>query len=410
MIMNKEQPKNFVDTPFKYQEEIILDIVDLTNLGVGVGKLDNWVVFVPYALVGEKVKARVYKNHTSYSQADLVEVIEPSPDRVVPFCDKFGICGGCQYQHLSYEKQLEFKQKQIADLMERIAFIKMPIEKTHPSPKIQGYRSKLTPHYDKPRKDLPLDIGFIKQGRRRDIVDIPQCPIASDSINAALPAVRARVKANAPKRKKGATILLRDTLGGVEEDNNAVAITSVGGINYQFIAGDFFQNNPFILPEFVEYIINEARGNKYLIDAYCGVGLFSLAAAKDFQQIEGVEISAKAIACAKVNAKINNITNANFMIASSEEIFKQINFEGKDSTVIIDPPRSGSSPEFLKQLVDFAPNKIVYVSCGPDTQARDLIYLNAQGYKVTKMQPFDMFPQTRHIETVATLVRSDSES
>ncbi len=403
--MNKEQPKNFIDEPFKYQEEIILDIVDLSNLGIGVGKYNNWVVFVPYALVGEKVKARVYKNHTSYSQADLVEVIEPSPDRVVPFCDKFGVCGGCQYQHLSYQKQLDFKQKQICDLMERIAFLKIPVEKTHPSPKIQGYRSKLTPHYDKPKKGLPLDIGFIKQGRRRDIIDIPQCPIASDSINAALPAVRSRVIANAAKRKKGATILLRDTLGGVEEDNNAVAITTVNGISYQFIAGDFFQNNPYILPEFVDYIINEAKGNKYLIDAYCGVGLFSLAGAKHFQQTEGVEISAKAISCANVNAKINNIDNCKFMIASSEEIFKQINFAGEESTVIIDPPRSGCSQDFLQQLVDFAPQKIVYVSCGPDTQARDLIFLDANNYKVDKMQPFDMFPQTRHIETVATLTR-----
>lgn len=401
--MNKSQPKNFVEFPFKYKEEIILDICDVSNLGIGVGKINDWVVFVPYALMGEKIKASVYRNKKNYSEADLVEVLEPSPERAEPFCKLFGVCGGCQYQHLTYAAQLKLKQKQIGDLMKHIAKLEVSVEPTHPSPEVLGYRSKLTPHYNKPLKDGSMPVGFIMQSRRQTLVDVPSCPIASKAINEALPKARQNIIDKACKLKRGGTILLRDTLTGVVSDNNAVVKAKVGEFTYNFIAGDFFQNNPFILPEFVGYIVNEALGNKYLVDAYCGVGLFAIAAHKHFEKVAAIEISEKAINCAEENKKINNALNCEFTLGSSEEIFKNIAFKGSESSMIIDPPRSGCSEEFLQQLVNFAPKKLVYVSCGPDTQARDLIFLTANGYKVEKIQPFDMFPQTRHIESVATL-------
>lgn len=400
--MQEKAPKNFVPTPFEYHQIVELEIDDLTNLGSGVGRIDGWVVMVPYALGGERVKARIYRNHKNYSEADLVEVVRPSPDRVEPQCSLFGVCGGCQYQHLSYAGQLEWKRKQVADLMKRIGGIDFEVSPTHPSPKQYGYRSKLTPHYERPRNGN-MPVGFIMQGRRNTLVDVEQCPIASQAINKALLEARARIKNSNPRR--GGTLLLRDCMEGVCQDNNAIQTERVGDIAYQFCAGEFFQNNPFILPELIDYAISEAQGTKYLVDAYCGVGVFALASAKKFEKVAGVEISSKAIVCANANAKINNIDNCEFLIGKAETIFADVSkkFEGENTSMIIDPPRAGCDTKFLEQLIEFSPKKLVYVSCGPDTQARDLAFLTTHGYKLLKLQPFDLFPQTRHIENVATL-------
>ncbi len=397
-------PKNFVPTPFSYRQIVELDIVDLNNLGVGVGRIDGWVVMVPYALAGERVRARVYKNHKNFSEADLVEVVSASSERVEPKCLLFGKCGGCQYQHLSYEAQLKWKQKQVEDLMKRIGGIDFPVSPTHRSPEEYGYRSKLTPHYERPRHG-EMPIGFIMQGRRNTLVDVEQCPIASSSINQALPQARADLLARSSKLRRGGTILLRDCVEGVCQDNKAIVTERVGNLTYQFCAGEFFQNNPFILPELVEFAIENAKGTKNLVDAYCGVGVFALAASKHFENVAGVEISAKAIECANVNARINSIKNCDFLIGKAEAIFADVakRFEGSETSMIIDPPRAGCDVAFLEQLIEFAPQRLVYVSCGPDTQARDLAYLTQRGYKLEKLQPFDLFPQTRHIENVAVL-------
>ena len=399
-----EAPRNFKAGHFEYHQEIELDIDDITNLGFGVGRVDGFVVMVPYALSGERVRARVFRNQKNYAEADLIEVIKPSPDRIKPKCALFGVCGGCQYQHLSYEAQLRWKQKQIKDLMERIGEIKdAKVEPTHPSPAIFGYRSKLTPHYERPRKDGEMPIGFIMQGRRNVIVDVPQCPIASKAINEAMLAIRDEIKARANTFKRGGTILLRDTLQGVITDNRQVASEKVGELTLKFVAGEFFQNNPFILPELLDFAICEAKGSKYLVDAYCGVGGFALWGARHFEKVMGVEISENSILCAKENAKSNNISNCEFISGKAEKIFAEIPFMGEETSMVIDPPRAGCDEAFLKQLIAFSPKKLVYVSCGPDTQARDLKYLVARGYKILKLQPFDLFPQTRHVENVAVL-------
>ena len=198
---------------------------------------------------------------------------------------------------------------------------------------------------------------------------------------------------------------MRDCFEGVCRDNNAIVTESVGGLSFQFCAGEFFQNNPYILPDLVEFAVSNAAGSKNLVDAYCGVGMFALSAAKRFENVAGVEISAKAIECANVNARINNIKNCDFLIGKAETIFADISqrFDGAETSMIIDPPRAGCDVAFLEQLIAFAPRKLVYVSCGPDTQARDLAYLTARGYAVKCLQPFDLFPQTRHIENVAVL-------
>mgnify|MGYP000011088922 CR=1 FL=1 len=398
-------PKGFKAGPFEYHQEITLRIDDITNLGLGVGRYEGFVVMVPFALAGELVKVRIFKNHKNYSEGDLIEVLEKSPDRVEPQCKLFGTCGGCQYQHLSYQAQLKWKQKQIRDLLERIGgFSDIEVLPTHPSPKIFHYRSKLTPHYERDRGEN-MPIGFVMQGRRNAIVNVEYCEIASDNINAAIPAIYADLRARSASFKRGGTLLLRDTSEGVVTDNRKIAGEKVGKLYLKFVAGEFFQNNPFILPELLDYAVSEAIGSLYLVDAYCGVGGFALWAAEHFERVMGVEISENSIRCARENAEINGVKNCKFLAGKAESIFAEIPFAGTDTSLIIDPPRAGCDEAFLNQLIAFSPKKLVYVSCGPDTQARDLKYLAANGYKIAKIQPFDLFPQTRHIENVATLVR-----
>ena len=141
------KPRKFNPDPFEYHQELTLEIESLTNLGQGVARIDNWVVFTTFALPGETVRARVFRNSANYSEADLLEVVAPSTDRVEPRCPMFSQCGGCQYQNLSYKKQLEWKQRQVAELLQRMAGIDHPVDPVHPSPVTYGYRSKITPHF-----------------------------------------------------------------------------------------------------------------------------------------------------------------------------------------------------------------------------------------------------------------------
>lgn len=403
--MQQRPPKKFHPLPFAYHEEIDVRIESLTNLGSGVARVAGWVVFVPFSLPGETVRARVYRNDKNCSHADLVAVLEPSPDRVDPPCPLFGPCGGCQYQHVRHEVQLAWKSQQVAGLLKHMAGIEFPVNPCTPSPKEWHYRSKITPHFEKPRDGVVGEIGFLSPGSRSKMVDVPGCRIAMDEINAALPEVRASLRARAATLKRGGTLLLRATGGRVETDPNAVAIERVGDLEFRFLAGDFFQNNPFILPAFTSHVARQASagGAEFLVDAFCGSGLFSLTLARSFQKVAGVEVSETSCEWARKNAAANGIANAEFLTASAEAIFARIAFPPERTAVVIDPPRKGCTPEFLEQLIAFRPARLVYVSCDPATQVRDLKALTAGGFQLTDIQPFDLFPHTRHVECVMTL-------
>ena len=398
-------PKKFVPTPFEYHQEIEITIDALTNLGAGVGRIDGWVVFVPFSLPGEFVKARIFRNDKNCSHADLIEVLTPSPDRIEPGCPLFGECGGCQYQHLSYAKQLAWKTRQVGELMKHMAAITFPVNDCLSSSQTWNYRSKITPHFEKAQDGDLGPIGFLAFGRRSQLIDVPNCPIAMDTINRELPAIREGLRQRAGSFKRGATVLLRATEDRVETDFRAVATEHVGTLTFQFLAGDFFQNNPFILPAFTGYVAKQAAagGAKFLVDAYCGSGLFSLTLAASFEQVAGVEVSETSCEWARKNAAANSITNVRFLTASAEAIFDQINFPAAETAVVIDPPRKGCTPEFIAQLVKFRPARVVYVSCDPATQVRDLKQLVDGGYQLDDVQPFDLFPHTRHLECVMTL-------
>ncbi|MDD2762881.1 MAG: class I SAM-dependent RNA methyltransferase [Opitutaceae bacterium] len=473
----------FNDRPFAYHQELELEITTLTNLGVGLGRIqletgdrrreaglpdpadqaaggpalrnpaergEGWVVLVPFALPGERVRARVFRNHQNYSEADLVEVLTPSPHRVVPRCALFGRCGGCQYQNLAYAEQLQWKQRQVRELLQHMAGIEFEVAPVIASPREFGYRSKITPHFPAPKgrarplgappsdgrpsgPSLPdFPIGFLKQGTRHEIIDVPRCEIATAAINQKLTEVRAEIGAKmaAGAYPRGATLLLREASGVVTTDYDAVITeeipvaglgeagpsfvkateepaTGASRLQLKFLARDFFQNNPFILPAFAGYVRDQAAagGARFLIDAYCGSGLFALAAAAKFERVAGVEISETSIRFARENAAANGMANASFLAGDATAIFVGLDFPPGDTVVVIDPPRKGCDESFLRQLFAFGPQAVVYVSCDPATQMRDLTRFLAAGYKLAAVQPFDLFPQTRHLECVMTLRR-----
>lgn len=425
--------KRFNDYPFSYRQEIELEITTLTNLGIGLGRFTlppkdqtagdasetKWVVMCAFALPGERVRARVFRNHKNYSEADLIEVLRASPHRIAAPCSVFGRCGGCQYQNFHYDQQLAWKRQQVEELLEHMAGIQFPVSSVIGSPRQYGYRSKITPHFNPPRVTAPeqidektFPIGFLRQGTRFDIVDVPRCEIATEPINARLAFVRADARARAAQGEftRGATLLLRDAGGEVTTEYDRVISERVGEIQLRFLARDFFQNNPFILPRFTEYVREQAAGSgaRFLIDAYCGSGLFALTAARAFEQVAGVEISESSVDFARQNAAANGITNATFHAGEAAKIFAGLNFAPAETIVVIDPPRKGCDESFLQQLFQFGPRAVVYVSCDPATQMRDLKHFIANGYTLTAVQPFDLFPQTRHLECVITLKRVEA--
>ncbi|HEY5080234.1 MAG TPA: class I SAM-dependent RNA methyltransferase, partial [Opitutaceae bacterium] len=355
------------------------------------------------------------RNHANYSEADLVEVLSPSPHRIQAVCPLFGRCGGCQYQNLAYPEQLEWKRRQVAELLLHMAGLTLEVAPVIGSPRPFGYRSKITPHFNAPRPGQELAIGFLRQGTRFDIVDVPRCEIATEPINARLAQARAEIRRRASEGafERGATMLFRDAGGTVTSnyDDRVTEEVPLGHgqtLRLGFLARDFFQNNPFILPAFAAYVRDQARlgGSRFLVDAYCGSGLFALASARVFERVVGVEVSESSVAFARENAVANGIANALFTAGDASAIFAGLGFRGDDTAVVIDPPRKGCDEVFLRQLFDFRPRSVVYVSCDPATQMRDLNGFLAAGYEATAVQPFDLFPQTRHLECVITLSRA----
>jgi tRNA/tmRNA/rRNA uracil-C5-methylase (TrmA/RlmC/RlmD family) len=337
----------------------------------------------------------------------------PTPSApVTPPCPLFGACGGCQLQHVPYDEQLAWKTSEVRRLFADI-LVEAPTDATVEvdacvgSPRTYGYRSKLTPHFQRPRGQVP-PIGFLGTSLPRRTIDVPRCPIATDAINERLTLLRAEVTAHIGAYKLGASLLLREAASGVTTDFRAIVTERVGDLTLEFSAADFFQNNPFLLPALAAHVAAEthAGGARFLLDAYCGSGLLALASAPGFEQVVGVEVSPSSVRWARENAVRNGRANCTFTKADATSIFADLTFTGADAAVIVDPPRKGCSPAFLAQLIAFAPRTIVYVSCNPETQVRDLVALRAAGYRVARVRPFDMFPQTRHLECVATLTRS----
>lgn len=367
-------------------ERITLPIHDVGFGGEGVGRHQDFVVFVTGAIPGETVEAEVTEVKKQFARARLLKVITASPDRVEPRCRYYGQCGGCQYQHVSYARQLEIKTKQVRDLLMRIG--KMPSEKvldTVPCPEPYGYRNRIMIRSQWNKPEQRLNIGFL-EAESRLVVDLEDCAIAEPALNEQIREVRRN-----PPPKGGIKVVLRVAPEG----------WSVG-------RDSFFQNNFFALPRLTETVREAAKssGSRFLIDAYCGVGFFALELADLFERYVGVELDAMAIRSARQNALTRNRPNGDFIQGRTEEKLEELMrlFPGADTTVILDPPRTGCTPSIIEALKAFRPRQVIYVSCHPATLSRDLNTFCSDGvFGLRHIVPIDMFPQTQHVECVADI-------
>jgi tRNA/tmRNA/rRNA uracil-C5-methylase (TrmA/RlmC/RlmD family) len=367
-------------------DQLVLTVDDLAFGGEGVGRVNEFVVFVPFVIPGEVVEVELTEVKKKFARARLRRVITPSATRVEPRCPHFGACGGCQYQHIEYAQQLVVKRKQIADLFERIGGFSSPVvEPLVPCPQPYGYRNRIMirSQWNKPRQ--ALDIGFLRHDCGL-VVDLEECPIAEPAINEQI----RRVRANPPP-KGGLKVVLRVAPDGWDVPPDS-----------------FFQNNFFLLPELVGAVRSclEQSGARQLIDAYCGVGFFGIELAGAVESFVGIEYDVQAIKAARRNASARQVRNGEFIAASTEEALPAAcrRFDAASTAIVLDPPRRGCRPACLELLRELRPAQIVHVSCHPATLARDLNVLCAGGvFELKRVIPLDMFPQTQHVECVADL-------
>ncbi|CUM67842.1 uncharacterized protein PRCAT00005550001 [Priceomyces carsonii] len=428
------------------------------------------ICIIPFGLPGDVVDIKVFKTHPLYVESDLLGITKESDlrdDKLIN-CKYFGKCSGCQFQNVDYDRQLILKRSTIMHAYEIFAPRlsskegSLPeISNTEPSPLEYGYRTKLTPHfnlpYKKPEEYPRPPLGFGAKGRPKwrkeahggdfSILDIEDCPIGTDIINKGMKQERDIFEKDYMKYKKGATILLREDSKVVDKkpDNNSengsvvtyqnlddsrilmktcvtksrqIVTEYVNGYTFTFSAGEFFQNNNSILPVVISYVKSKLDIDNspdmikneplYLVDAYCGSGLFSITCSEKVSSVIGVEVSADSVQFAQRNARENNIHNAKFIVGKAEKIFANIDSPPLRTSVILDPPRKGCDEVFLRQLAEYNPARIVYVSCNVHSQARDIDWFincteNGSKYIVESIKGFDFFPQTHHVESVAVL-------
>jgi len=341
-----------------------LEIEDIAFGGKGVGRESGKAIFVPYTIEGETVSAEIVREKKQFAEADLVEVKQSSPDRVEPQCPYFGRCGGCAYQHISYEHQLAIKWRQVRDALQRIGKLKdVPMRPIIASPEQYGYRNRITVHAEEGV------IGFFRRDSHR-LIDIERCPISSDEVNRTLTELRAQ-----PYVRDGHYTL------------RASATTRV-----------FSQTNDAVTNILRDLIVDLVPPNQQLlIDAYCGSGFFAKALLDKFERVIGIDWDRFAIATAKENA-----TEKETYIAGDVETELLRRLESRSAMLIVDPPAPGLSANVRKAIVGLTPTTLIYVSCNPPTLARDLRDLQ-NNFTIESVTPLDMFPQTAEIEVVVHL-------
>jgi tRNA/tmRNA/rRNA uracil-C5-methylase (TrmA/RlmC/RlmD family) len=368
----------------KIGDKLVLSISDVAFGGEGVGRVEDFVVFVPFVIDGEEVEVEITAVKQRFARARPLRVLSASPHRVEPVCRHFGACGGCQYQHIAYAHQLAVKQKQVAGLFDRIGgFGGDRVEAVIACPQPYGYRNRVMIRSQWNKPEQKLNIGFVRWDGGL-VEDIDACSIAEPAINEQI----RRVRANPPP-KGGIKVVLRIPPDGWEVPPDS-----------------FFQNNFFQLPKLVETVRQVVRqgGSRHLIDLYCGVGFFGIELADAVESFVGVEYDRQAIESARRNARARGCANGEFIAATVEQALPELlkRFSRERTAVVLDPPRKGVHPEVLQWLGRERPAQIIYVSCHPATMARDLNILCGESvFELVRVIPLDMFPQTQHVECVA---------
>ncbi|KAF3361863.1 23S rRNA (uracil-C(5))-methyltransferase RlmCD [Chlamydiales bacterium STE3] len=432
-------------------------ISKLGKQGEGVGDFQGFPIYVEGALPGELVEVTISECRTTYARANLITALQVSPLRVTPPCPYFGHCGGCQLMHLSYEEQLVFKQQKVLSAFLHVANMHLTILPCLPSPKALHYRNKT--QYPVEMSPNGLILGLYTRSSH-DLIAIDACQIHCELGESVYHRVQkilqqSSLKAYNPQTREGelryllirTSINLREVLvtlvttsqlkvallplaekimaenpsvKGIVQNINDQATNVILGSSYQTILGSpstleklgdlffkissasFFQVNTLQ----AECLYNKAlslsavKGHETLLDAYCGVGSIALFFARHVKKVIGVERVPEAIEDAKANAALNCIDNTEFICASAETFIPTLD---AIDILILNPPRKGCDKSLLEQIPRFKPRMILYISCDPTTLARDVAFLCMQDYVIETIQPFDMFPQTTHVETLVKL-------
>ena len=446
-------------------KEYVVDIVDIGQGGVGIGKCEGFTVFVEGGLIQDKVKVRINKSKKNYAVGDIVEIIEKSPFRVDRVCsDDLKDCGGCQIQELDYNKQLELKTNEVKQVISRIG--KLENVEIHETIGMQSpcrYRNKA--QFPIQNINGSTAIGFYKK-KSHDVIPTDMCVIQHDINDKIIKIIKTYIQAynvsiynetthtgvlrhlvtkvgfttnevmvvlvangtNLPHLNELASVLKENILGfktlvlnvnkaktnvilGKENKviyGNGKINDYIGDLVFEISPLSFFQVNPVqtevLYNKALEYA--ELKENDTVFDIYCGIGSISLFLAQKATKVYGIEIVEDAIKDAKINAKLNNLNNVEFYVGKAEEVVPKMYSEGKTANVVVvDPPRKGCDEKVLDTIVSMKPDRVVYVSCNPSTLARDLAYLDERGYKCVEIQPVDMFPHTMHVECCAKIVK-----
>ena len=360
-----------------------LRIEDVAFGGKGVAREQGKAVFVPYTIEGEMVSAEIVREKKQFAEAELVEVKQSSPDRVAAQCQYFGRCGGCAYQHISYEHQLAIKWRQVRDAVRRIGKLKdAPMRPIVASPRQYAYRNRITVHAQ------DGVVGFFRRDSHR-LIDIECCPISCESVNRAL----AELRAQKHVRDGHYTLRASSGLRVFSQVNDEVA---------QALRNLIFDLVP--------------PNQRLLIDGYCGAGFFAKALLDKFERVIGIDWDRFAISTAKNNATEKEIYIAGDVASELDRVGAvHLNRPARENdtligqlrstaatTIIVDPPATGLTESVRKAIIDLAPTTLIYVSCDPPTLARDLKDLQRR-FAIDSITPLDMFPQTAQIEVLAYL-------
>jgi 23S rRNA (uracil1939-C5)-methyltransferase len=372
--------------------------------GAGLAHAGGRTILVGLAAPGDHLRVRIEQTRGKVSFAKILEVLTPSPVRVEPPCPYFGRCGGCDFQQLSYEAQLESKVEMIRDCLRRIARIEAPQEiSITPSPLAWRYRSRAQWQHD----SITQRLGYFERGSHK-VCDVAECPVLVPALQETLMDLRARLKEGSlPEEVQEFQAVAGDedaslfpSLNG--EQTREVA-RRIAGENYRFNAAGFFQINHELLAPLIKAALADAHGETAL-DLYCGAGLFTLPLARRFTRVTGIEASAHAVAYARRNLSDAQLTNANVECATVSSWLTQHGPRlAPVDYLLLDPPRAGAGDGTINAMLLLQPRRIAYVSCDPATLARDLKQLLNGGYHLDHIAALDMFPQTHHVETVAHL-------
>lgn len=452
------------DKPVQLEERYELFINSYSHQGEGIGRVNNFTIFVPGAILGEIVRVKISEIKKNFARGKLKEVISSSPNRIKPLCPAYHLCGGCHLQHVVYEKQLEIKRLAAQD-----ALIRLGQQKVETLPVIgmeDPWRYRNKGYFQVSQKKGRVRLGFYKVGSY-DFVPASGCVLFSSQINRLVSYLEEQLslqKVTVYNSKTGRgnlrNILIRESRNTGEimivfitkEDNlgfdqnvlndlvktfpQVVSIyqninrspkavlqgkdfrllkgkpnleDAIGPFKFKISPQSFFQVNTAQAEILNEKVLEYANlsGEETVIDSYCGTATISIYVAKQAEKVYGIEVEKSAVRDAKINCELNGISNLKLFTGKAEEWLYKWRRGGEEvHLIIVDPPRRGCSSKVLKGIIKIRPKKIIYVSCNPATLARDLKYLTKNDdYKLKKVLPIDMFPQTSHIECIASLER-----